>query len=130
MDEWGDYDYIFHVGISSKKQHTNFMEVFIRYDRYYDDLIHETSKTDSLKSFDKLIKVKINNQSIENIIWHPTIKKDNFRGITALIPIKEFSDGEYVLKIKSSVLLYNSFLEKGCKIPFWIDRDNIEVNIK
>ena len=123
MDEWGDY--IFLYGISSKKQHTNFMEVFIRYDRHYDDLIHETSKTDSLKSFAKLAKVQINNQSIQNIIWHPTIKKDNFRGITALIPIKQFSDGEYILKLKTSVLS-----DYSAEIPFWIDRDNIEVNIK
>ena len=76
------------VGINSKIQKTNFMEVFIRYERHYDDLILETSEIDSLKFFEKLIKIKINNKEISNFNWHPTIKRNHYGKYKLLFPLK------------------------------------------
>tara|TARA_Y100000385_G_scaffold153451_1_gene159222 strand:- start:1134 stop:1514 length:381 start_codon:yes stop_codon:yes gene_type:complete len=126
MDQWGDK--VLFYGVNSKIQQTNFMEVFIRYDKWHDFVIEEEDEKKGNKNYVDFIKIEVDSININDIKWHPTIKKDEYRGITALIPIDQFNNGEHLLKIISPFV--RNYDSDSLAIPFWIDRENIEVNIK
>ena len=126
MDQWSDK--VFFYGVSSKIQQTNFMEVFIRYDKWHDFVLEEADEKKGNKNYVDFIKIKVDSININGLKWHPTIKKDEYRGITALIPIDQFNNGEHLLTIISPFV--RNYDSDSLEIPFWIDRDNIDVNIK
>ena len=130
MDEW-DNEKFYKMGISSKIQTGNFMELFITYHKGYDHLIEKSSTVDSLKTFDKVVTVKIDTVVLKNLIWHPASKQSNLIGIIAMVPIHELANGKHILSVYSEGnndpnhdQIYNA------TIPFWIDKKNIvqEIN--
>lgn len=126
MDEWKE-DKVYKIGISSKIQEGNLMELFVTYHHRYDDLIEQTSLIDSLRTFDKILQVQLDSNIIENLNWHPTSKSNSLIGITSMIPINTLKEGSHTLIVSSKVKYLDEYREAeagGYKviIPFWIDR--------
>ncbi len=127
MDEWEE-EKIYRIGISSKVQTGNLMELFVTYHHMYDDLIEQTSEIDSLRTFDKILQVQIDSKIEQNLEWFPSSKSNNLRGITTMIPIDSLTNGHHTLIVSSKIKYLNDQQEAESggykvKIPFWVDHD-------
>lgn len=128
MDKWDENS--FHsIGIDSKVQQNNLMELFVRYDRFLDPLIHQTSDIDSLKSFDKISGVAIDDSIITGLQWMPTRKlNESIIGITTMVPIHHLENGLHKIQVFSNKRYENEHTEResdiyGFTIAFWVDRN-------
>jgi len=130
MDNWTG-ETINNVGISSKAQAGNLMEVYVGYKASYDELIEMTSDIDSLKRFDKIIAIDIDDSLYSNLGWVYTVKlNQSLNGITTIVPIDHLKNGWHKIKIYTK---YSTFTKKELEdhgqryeieydIPFWVDR--------
>ncbi len=126
MDEWKE-NKSYRVGINSKVQTTNYMELFVAYERNYDGLILQTSGIDSLRTFDKILAVKIDTLTFKNLEWFPSSKANNTIGITTFIPLDSLPNGTHTLTVWSTLKYENQHQEfevggYQVKIPFLIDK--------
>lgn len=62
--------------IQSKIIKDNFLELFIRYDYRFDELLELSQKTEKLKFISDLMLVYIDDKHIKDIDWHPTWHKN------------------------------------------------------
>lgn len=107
------------VNIQSKIIHDNYLEVFILYRKNYDFILDNLSSDKKDLLFEDLIKIKIDEEELENIEWHPVWPKDIEKiGITAMIPIRKLSNDKHTLSIWS----YER--DEYFNIPFWKDTNN------
>ncbi len=122
MDEWKD-NKTYGIGINSKIQKSNYMELFVAYEKAYDNLIMKTSSIDSLRSFDKILSVKIDSTLQQNLKWFPS-NKENTVGVTTFIPIDSLSNGTHTLVVWADTQYDNQHQDLGyqAKIPFLVDR--------
>ncbi len=112
--------------IGSKIQKGNYVEVFIPYTSASDLRVEKLSLPDSLKSFEQIIEVRIDSIDINKPSWFPTYAKNSIRGVTSMIPIHEFDNGEHILFITIGRKIDKHEME--FIIPFWIDRDKTNPN--
>jgi hypothetical protein len=123
LDELSDggRSHYYRAAINSKLQQGNYLEFFLTYERRYDHLIDQLP--DSIRTLPQIVKLSIGEREINNINWFPALKPDDIAGISCMIPISEFDNGHYNLKVNilnpGTGSNYFSLL-----IPFWIDRSN------
>lgn len=124
MDEWKD-NKTYGIGINSKIQKYNYMELFVAYEKAYDNLIMKTSSIDSLRSFDKILSVKIDSTLHQNLKWFPSNKENNTVGVTTFIPIDSLSNGIHTLVVWTDTKYDSQHQGLGyqVKIPFLVDRN-------
>lgn len=127
MDSW-DENSSHRIGIDKKVQRNGLMELFIQYGREYDEYIHQVTKIDSLKSFDKIWSVSVDDSLINGLKWMPTRKlNESIIGITTMVPIEHLSNGLHRLKVYSIKIgqengEYKEENGYSYTIAFWIDR--------
>jgi hypothetical protein len=108
--------------ISSKIQKEEYMEVFIAYKNYYDRLVERLPLPDSLKSMEQIIKIEIDSIQIENIDWFPIHRNNGYRGITSIIPTKQFKNGGHTLFVTIGEKIDKDKMIEFA-VPFWIYRN-------
>lgn len=124
MDNW-DENSSDRFGIDSKVQRNNLMEIFVRYDKFMDPLIHQSSKIDSCKTLDKVVEVTIDDSLILGLQWVPTRKLNkSIIGISTMVPIHHLKNGQHKLQIYSTKQNEKKDLEHdyGVSLVFWVDR--------
>jgi hypothetical protein len=110
------------ISVSSKIQKGNYVEVFIPYSMGYDARIKKLPLSDSLKTLERIIEVKIDSVEIKNFSWFSSSAKNGYAGVMAMIPIRQFDNGEHTLFITIGEKVDKDNMSQFV-IPFWIDRD-------
>jgi hypothetical protein len=110
------------ISVSSKIQKGNYVEVFISYSMGYDARIKKLPLSDSLKTLERIIEVKIDSVEIKNFSWFSSSAKNGYAGVMAMIPIRQFDNGEHTLFITIGEKVDKDNMSQFV-IPFWIDRD-------
>ena len=132
MDNW-DKEIVSRGGISSKVQTGNLLEVFVTYRASMDELIEMTSDIDSLKRFDKIMIIKVNDSLYQNVEWVFTRKlNESLYGITTMLPIENLKNGLHRIKVytdytkqsQKEIEEQGNRLRIDFEIPFWVDRQN------
>jgi len=118
------------VLIPSKIIKGNFLEVFIRYEKWSDDLIERIDRPDSLRFFSNAVAVAIDDSIYTETEWFPTWNEriENI-GITAMIPIQNLKNGKHILRVgcsnnvskPESVWEHDFCNDPPSTIPFWKD---------
>ena len=126
MDSWDDNTISF-SGIDSKVQTSNLMEVFIAYGRKTDELINQLPVADSLKTYDQIVKVTVDDSLYNNIEWVSSKTQSGLFGITTMIPINNLKNGFHKVTIYTDYKSDNWTPDHGDKefeirIPFWVDK--------
>jgi len=115
------------ASIQSKLIHSNYLDVFLLYQRVQDNLIADSHPADSMKTYSRIVGVMIDDSIYNEVTWHPTWNKELTNiGISAMIEIRHLSNGEHILKV------YTKFdwkdeqekFDRGYMesfIPFWKD---------
>lgn len=126
MDNW-DENTISVTGINAKVQESNLMEVFLAYGQYADELIHQLPVADSLKTFDQIVSVSIDDSLYDNLEWIKSKTKADILGITTMVPINNLKNGFHSINIYTDYKSKNWSPDHGekefqIKIPFWVDK--------
>lgn len=109
------------ISVSSKIQKGNYVEVFIPYSMGYDAWIKKLPLSDSLKTLERIIEVKIDSVEIKNFSWFSTSAKNGYAGVMAMIPIRQFENGEHTLFVTVGRKVTKD-KKTEFAVPFWIDR--------
>ncbi len=120
-DEYSSKGREYEPTISSKIQKGNYVEVFMPYTSASDSRVEKLSLPDSLKSFEQIIEVRIDSVDIKKMSWFPTYATNGIQGVTSMLPIQQFENGEHTLFITIGKKVDKH--EMKFIIPFWIDRD-------
>jgi len=125
MDGWDEKsNYI--AGLSSKIQHGNYLELFVRYSSTFDGLIKESSEKRSEQYFGNVLEVSIDDSSVTNLEWYPTRKLNkSVIGVTTMIPIYNIENGAHILTVYTDTI-QGGEIKQGeqfkVEIPFWVDK--------
>lgn len=114
-------------GISPKIVEGNYIEVFFRYIKAYDELIKLTDSVAEKRNLGELMQVTIDSTIIENVEWIHTRNRYVDFGISALIPLDQFDNGMHIFKVSVKQKYLDRYEEtvnrpSEFKLPFWIDR--------
>jgi hypothetical protein len=117
--------------IKSKIQQGNLMEFFLTYEKNFDLIIERMGKKAPQYSLADAIQVFVDTIPINNLKWHPTSVKEYQIGVSCMIPIEQFKNGEHLLKItrkENTEIMNKDANSKVIEIPFWIDRGKTTTN--
>ena len=114
-------DQYYSVAISSKIQTGNYLELFITYEKHYDFLFSSSTNTNSSAFLSDLFELNIDKTEINNISWHPSERPNEINGISCMIPIKAFQNGNHELIININDMNTKK-ISNSISIPFWIDK--------
>jgi hypothetical protein len=115
------------VSIQSKIISSNFLDVFVLYERRFDFLINATETPDSLKTFASITGVQIDDSTYNDVSWSPYWNSEITNiGINAMLDITHLSNGKHILRVftKSDQIDPTDLehLEQfETSIPFWKD---------
>lgn len=118
------------VNIQSKIIQSNFLDIFVLYERRFDELISATATPDSLKSFAEITGVQIDDSSYQHLSWSTFWNEEiSNLGINTVIDISHLANGKHILKVYtlSDNINYDDVDHKEtfeAIIPFWKDVNN------
>ncbi len=125
MDSWTE-DTKHFVGIDSKVQNSNYLELFVSYYKYFDEQITQSATADSLRFFENIIQVSIDDSIHSNLEWFPTKKLNESNiGVTCMIPLHNLENGSHYVSVRfplKSTENHKGSTSDEVKILFWVNR--------
>ncbi|MBI3134307.1 MAG: hypothetical protein HYZ14_06475 [Bacteroidetes bacterium] len=113
------------ASIQSKIVQSNFLDVFVLYERRFDDLISQTPTPDSLRTFADITGIQIDDSCYQQVTWNPYWNEEITNiGINTVIDISHLTNGEHLLRIYTDNTRINSSPNQESfevRIPFWKD---------
>lgn len=115
------------VSIQSKIITSNYLDIFVLYERRYDFLINATDTPDSLKTFAEITSIQIDDSIYQDIAWSPYWNEEVTNiGINTLVDISNLSNGKHMLRVftNSSQIITTDLVHLELfetSIPFWKD---------
>lgn len=114
-------------GITPKIVKGNYLEVFMRYMKAYDDLIELTDSIHENRDMGQLMDVWIDSILIQDVDWMHTRNQYVDFGISTLIPLDKFSNGKHIFSVTVKQKYLDQFRNSinrpsDFNVPFWIDR--------
>ena len=115
------------INIQSKLISSNYLDVFVLYERRYDRLIHKIEVENQANYFSNLIAIEVDDSAYTKINWYQKWSRDITNiGVSAMINISHLVNGPHTLKVYTKFELdktedpyHQGYVESI--IPFWKD---------
>lgn len=128
MENWNaDNTYRIMGGISPKVVEGNYLEVYFRYTKSYDEVIDLIDSTEAERNLAELIEVQIDQKVMNDVDWMHSFNQYIGFGIGSMIPLDSFKNGKHIITFRVKDKYLETFVDQVNRppvlsIPFWIDR--------
>lgn len=128
MENWNaDNTYRIMGGISPKVVEGNYLEIYFRYTKSYDEVINAIDSTEAERNLAELIEVQIDQKVMNDVDWMHSFNQYIGFGIGSMIPLDSFGNGKHIITFRVKDKYLETFVDQVNRppvlsIPFWIDR--------